>query len=62
MYAKYGRSRMNDAYTVCSANFVGLPAKVIQPIALFSNSESIFIRLLCQPLASQPGSQLMKCG
>ena len=27
MCAKYGRSRMNDACTVCPANFVCLPAK-----------------------------------
>ena len=32
---------------ISPANIVGLPAKVIQLIALFSNSESIFVRLLC---------------
>ena len=29
MCAKYDRSRMNDACTVCPADFVSLPAKVI---------------------------------
>ena len=29
MCAKYGRSRMNNACTVCLANFVSLPAKVV---------------------------------
>ena len=43
MCAKYGRCRMNDAHTVCPANFVGLPAKVIWPTAFFSNSELIFV-------------------
>ena len=41
--AKYGRSRMNDVHTVCPANFVGLPAKVIWPTAFFLNSELIFV-------------------
>ena len=27
--AKYGRSRMNDVHTVCPADFVSLPTKVI---------------------------------
>ena len=45
MCAKYGRSRMNDACTVCPADFVSLPAKVVW--------------LLCWPSAGQPGSQLM---
>ena len=35
MCAKYGRSRMNDACTVCLADFVSLPAKVIWPTAFF---------------------------
>ena len=43
MCAKYDRSRMNDAYTVCLADFVSLPAKVIWPTAFFLNSESIFV-------------------
>ena len=43
MYAKYCRSRMNNACTVCLADFVGLPAKVIWPTAFFLNSELIFV-------------------
>ena len=43
MYAKYCRSRMNDMCTVCPANFVSLPAKVIWLTAFFLNSESIFV-------------------
>ena len=27
MCAKYGRSRMNDAHTICPADFASLPAK-----------------------------------
>ena len=61
MCAKYGRSRMNDACTVCLADFVSLPAKVIWPTALFLKKKVIFVWLLCQPLASQPGSQLVNC-
>ena len=59
MCAKYGRSRMNDACTVCPADFVGLPAKVVWPTALFLKKKVIFVWLLCWLLASQPGSQLM---
>ena len=51
MCAKYGRSRMNDAHTVCPANFVCLPAKVIQLTAFFSKKKVIFVWLLCWPLA-----------
>ena len=61
MCAKYDRSRMNDACTVCPADFVGLPAKVIWPTSFFSKKKMIFVWLLCQPLAGQPGSQLMNC-
>ena len=59
MYAKYDRSKMNDACTVCLADFVGLPAKVIWLTAFFSKKKMIFVWLLCWPLADQPGSQLM---
>ena len=45
--AKYDSSIMNDVHTNYPANIVGLPAKVIWPTAFFSNSESIFVRLLC---------------
>ena len=43
MCVKYGGSRMNDACTIGLADFVGLPAKVIQLTAFFSNSELIFV-------------------
>ena len=59
MYAKYDRSRMNDACTVCLANFVRLLGKVVWPTAFFLKKKMIFVQLLCQPLASQLGSQLM---
>ena len=61
MRAKYGRSRMNNAYTVCLADFVGLPAKVIWPTTFFSKKKVIFVRLLCWLSASQLGGQLMNC-
>ena len=61
MCAKYGGSRMNDVHTVCPANFVGLAAKVIWLTAFFSKKKAIFVWLLCQPSAGQPGSQLMDC-
>ena len=61
MCVKYGRSRMNDVCTVCPANFVGLPAKVIQPTAFFSKKKAIFVQLLCWPSAGRLGSQLMNC-
>ena len=52
MCAKYSKSRMNDACTVCPANFVGLPAKVVQPTAFFLKKKVIFVWLLCWSLAS----------
>ena len=61
MCAKYGRSRMNDACTMCLADFVGLPAKVIWLTTFSSKKKVIFVWLLCWPLASQPGSQLVNC-
>ena len=61
MCAKYGRSRMNNAHTVCPANFVSLPAKVIWLTTFFSKKKAIFVWLLCLLLAGQHGSQLMKC-
>ena len=54
MCTKYGRSRMNDAHTMSTADLVGLPAKVVRPIAFFLNSESIFVRLLHWPSAGRP--------
>ena len=59
MCAKYGRSRMNDVYTISLADFVGRPAKVVWSTAFFLDSESIFVRLLCWPSASQLRSQHM---
>ena len=56
MCTKYDRSRMNDALTVCLANFVSLPAKVIWPTVFFLKKKAIFVWLLCWPSASQPGS------
>ena len=50
--AKYDSSIMNDACTVCPADYVGLPAKVVQPTAFFLKKKEIFVQLLCQPLAS----------
>ena len=43
MCAKYARSRMNDACTVCLADFVSLPAKVVWPTAFFLKKKSIFV-------------------
>ena len=59
MCAKYGRSRMNDVHTISLADLVGRPAKVIWLTAFFLDSKSIFVRLLCQPLASRLRSQHM---
>ena len=56
MCAKYGRSRISDAHTISPANFVGLPAKVVQAIAFFLKKKLIFVQLLCWPLASWPGT------
>ena len=61
MCAKYGRSRMNNVHTICLADFVSLPAKVVWPTAFFSKKKAIFVQHLCQPSASQPRSQLLKC-
>ena len=52
MCTKYDRSRMNDVCTVCLANFVSLPAKVIWPTTFFLKKKMIFVWLLCWPLAS----------
>ena len=38
---------------ISPADTVGLPTKVVWPIAFFLNSELIFVRLLCWPSASQ---------
>ena len=59
--AKYHSSNMNDVHTVCLADSVSLPVKVIQPTTFFLKKKTIFVWLLGWPLASQLGSQLMKC-
>ena len=38
-----GRSRMNNVHTVCPADFVGLPAKVVWLTAFFLKKKAIFI-------------------
>ena len=50
--AKYDNSVMNDACTVCLADYVSLPAKVIWLTAFFLKKKVIFVWLLCQSLAS----------
>ena len=57
MCAKYDGSMMNNVHTVCPADFVGLPAKVVWPTTFFLKKKVIFVWFLCQPLASRPGSQ-----
>ena len=52
MCAKYDRSRMNNACTVCLADFVGLPTKVVWLTAFFLKKKAIFVQLLCWLLAS----------
>ena len=59
--AKYYNSSMNDVHTICLANIVGLPAKVIWLTTFFLKKKMIFIWLLCWPSASQLRSQLMEC-
>ena len=54
-------SSMNDAHTICPANIVSLPAKVVWTTAFFLKKKMIFVQLLCWPLASQLGSQVMEC-
>ena len=61
MGAKCYNSRMNDAHTICPADIVGCPAKVIWPTTFCLEKKSIFVWLLCQLLASELGSQLMRC-
>ena len=61
LIAKYGRSRMNNACTVCPANFASLPAKVVWLTTFFLKKKVIFVWLLCQLPAGRPGSQHMGC-
>ena len=51
MGAKYYNSSMNNVCTIYLVNIVSHPAKVIWPTAFFSKKKTIFIWLLCQPLA-----------
>ena len=48
MDAKYYSSNMNNACTICLANIVSLPARVIQLTTFFLKKKMIFIWLLCQ--------------
>ena len=50
--AKYYSSGMNNAHTICPADIVGLPSKVIWPTAFFLKKKTIFVQFLCQPSAS----------
>ena len=59
--AKYDSSIMNDAHTRCPVDIVGLPAKIVWPIAFFLKKKAIFVWLLGRPLAGQLRGQLMKC-
>ena len=59
MCAKYGRFRMNDAHTISPTDSVGRPAKVARSTALFLKKKTIFVQLLCRPLAGQLRSQHM---
>ena len=59
MYAKYGRSGVNDAHTMGPTDSVGHPVKVVWSTALFSKKKTIFVRLSCQPSASRLRSQHM---
>ena len=49
--ANYDGSKMNDVHTVCPADFVGLPAKVVWLTAFLLKKKAIFVQLLCWPLA-----------
>ena len=53
LIAKYSGSRMNEACTVCPADFASLSAKVILPTTFFLKKRAIFVWLWCQPLAGQ---------
>ena len=59
LIAKYGGSMTNDACTISPADFVSLPAKVVQLTTFFSKKKVIFVQPLCWLLAGQPGSQHM---
>ena len=47
LIAKYGGSRMNNACTVCLADFAGLPAKVIWLTTYFLKKKLQFLYGFC---------------
>ena len=51
MCAKYYSSSKSDAHTVCPADSVSLPAKVVWLTTFFLKKEVIFVQLLGWPLA-----------
>ena len=59
--AKYHSSNMNNVHTICPADMVSLPAKVVWPTAFFLKKKMIFVWLLCWPLVGQFEFQLLKC-
>ena len=56
--AKYHSSNMNDVHTISPYNIVGCPTKVVWLTTFFSNYDHLFVQLLCQPSAGQPGVDL----
>ena len=46
---KYHSSNMNDAHIKSPYDIVGCPTKVVWPTTFFSNSERLFVQLLCWP-------------
>ena len=59
LIAKYGGPRMNDACTISPANFVSLPAKIVQLTTFFLKKKAIFVWLLHWLPTGWPGSQHM---
>ena len=59
LIAKYDGSRMNDACTISSADFVSRTAKIVQSTTFFSKKKAIFVQLLHQPPSSWLMSQHM---
>ena len=59
-YAKYCSFNVNNVHTIYLADFVGLPAKVVQLTTFFLKKKMIFVQLLCWLSAGRLGSQLMK--
>ena len=53
MGAKYYNSSMNDGCTICLANIVSHPAKVVQPTTFLLEKKLIFVWLLCQRSAHE---------